>query len=102
MLDREVTAFCYPNGDYDGAVRQRVVEAGYSCAVGTLAGLNGADTDRFALRRIHTERDLAHFVQSTCGFEEIKSRLRGGGPIESRTPSRRRIESQADSLREAV
>jgi len=76
MLDRPATLFCYPNGDYDRAVRDEVARAGYRLAVTTDPGLNDASSDPLALRRIHTERDLTHFVQSTSGFEQIKNRLR--------------------------
>jgi len=76
-LDRPVTAFCYPNGDYDARVRYEVERAGYRVAVTTKPGLNGDGTvDPLALERIHTERDLTHFIQSTCGFELLKERLR--------------------------
>src|SRR5947207_3047586 len=77
VLDRPVTHFCYPNGDYDRQVRAEVERSGYRLAVTTAAGLNDASTDPLALRRIHTERDLTHFIQSTSGFEQAKDRLRG-------------------------
>jgi peptidoglycan/xylan/chitin deacetylase (PgdA/CDA1 family) len=76
MLDRPATLFCYPNGDYDRAIRDEVARAGYRLAVTTEPGLNDASSDPLALKRIHTEPDLTHFVQSTSGFEQIKNRLR--------------------------
>jgi peptidoglycan/xylan/chitin deacetylase (PgdA/CDA1 family) len=76
MLNRSVRSFCYPNGDYDRQIRDEVERAGYRLAVTTAAGLNDASTDPFALRRIHTEPDLTHFMQSTSGFEQAKDRLR--------------------------
>jgi peptidoglycan/xylan/chitin deacetylase (PgdA/CDA1 family) len=90
MLDRPATVFCYPNGDYNRAIRDEVARAGYRLAVTTEPGLNDEASDPLALRRIHTETDLTHFVQSTSGFEQIKRRLRprrttpsaaGDGPI---------------------
>lgn len=76
-LDRPVTSFCYPNGDHDARVRDEVERAGYRVAVTTRPGLNGADaSDPLTLKRVHTERDLTHFIQSTCGFESLKERLR--------------------------
>ncbi|HWQ34824.1 MAG TPA: polysaccharide deacetylase family protein [Blastocatellia bacterium] len=75
-LRRSRRSFCYPNGDYDKRVRGAVRRAGYRCAVTTEPGLNDARSDLLALRRVHSERDLAHFVQSTCGFEQLKNRFR--------------------------
>jgi peptidoglycan/xylan/chitin deacetylase (PgdA/CDA1 family) len=75
MLGREVDLFCYPNGDYDNRVSQAVREAGYRGAVTVESGLNGAGSDRFRLRRVHTDNDLGRFIQCTSGFEEIKNRL---------------------------
>jgi peptidoglycan/xylan/chitin deacetylase (PgdA/CDA1 family) len=76
MLDREVTLFCYPNGDHNTHVRNAVARAGYHVAVTTECGLNDRVRDPLALRRVHTERDLSHFIQSTSGFEQFKSGFR--------------------------
>jgi peptidoglycan/xylan/chitin deacetylase (PgdA/CDA1 family) len=73
LLDRPISLFCYPNGDSNKHVRNEVSLAGYTCAVTTAPGLNGRGTDLLALRRIHGEHDLAHFAQSTSGFQELKS-----------------------------
>ncbi|HEX5735891.1 MAG TPA: polysaccharide deacetylase family protein [Blastocatellia bacterium] len=80
VLRRKVDLFCYPNGDYDRMVSSEVERAGYRCAVTSRHGLNTSDADPLALRRIHTERDIVHFVQSTSGFEMLKNRLRGTHP----------------------
>lgn len=50
-LGREVTTFCYPNGDSDGRVAAVVERAGYHCAVTTRWGGNGSFADRLALKR---------------------------------------------------
>ena len=76
VLDREVALFCYPNGDYNARVRGAVERAGYRIAVTTEGGLNNRSSDPLVLRRIHTERDIAHFVQSTSGFEQFKNGFR--------------------------
>jgi peptidoglycan/xylan/chitin deacetylase (PgdA/CDA1 family) len=78
-LKRRIEHFCYPNGDYDERVRSAVAQAGYDSAVTTVSGLNDAGEDRLSLRRIHTESDLVHFMQSTSGIEEMKERLRSAG-----------------------
>jgi peptidoglycan/xylan/chitin deacetylase (PgdA/CDA1 family) len=77
LLKHPVKHFCYPNGDYDHRVLSEVVQAGYQSAVTTLSGLCDSGDDLFELRRIHTESDMAHFAQSTSGFEQIKNRVRG-------------------------
>jgi peptidoglycan/xylan/chitin deacetylase (PgdA/CDA1 family) len=80
VLCRNVDLFCYPNGDYDPMVSEEVKRAGYTCAVTSRHGLNNRDANPLALRRIHTERDIVHFVQSTSGFETLKNRLRWTHP----------------------
>ena len=39
-------------------------------------GLNQRGDDPLTLRRVHTERDFAHFLQSASGFEHLKNHLR--------------------------
>jgi hypothetical protein len=75
VLGRSVELFCYPNGDLDARVRGEVERAGYTCAVSTVPGLNDLHDDPLALRRISTTADLAHFAQSTSGFEQLKDKL---------------------------
>jgi peptidoglycan/xylan/chitin deacetylase (PgdA/CDA1 family) len=75
-LGQNVDLFCYPNGSYDRRVRNAVADAGYRCAVTVEPGLNGHDQDLLTLKRISTEQDLAHFAQSTSGFEQLKNRVR--------------------------
>jgi hypothetical protein len=38
-------------------------------------GLNKKGDDPLTLRRIHAERDLAHFAKSACGFEALKNKM---------------------------
>jgi len=47
-----VRHFCYPFGGFTPAVRDMVIEAGYESACSTQFGVNDAQTDRYALRRI--------------------------------------------------
>jgi peptidoglycan/xylan/chitin deacetylase (PgdA/CDA1 family) len=75
VLRRRIEQFCYPNGDHDERVRSEVALAGYRVAVTCVSGLNKRGDDPLTLRRIHTERDLAHFAQSASGFEELKSKM---------------------------
>ena len=76
VLRHQVDLFCYPNGDNDERVQSEVARAGYRAAVTVVNGLNQRGDDPLSLRRVHTERDFAHFLQSTSGFEQLKKRLR--------------------------
>ncbi|MGH9936390.1 MAG: polysaccharide deacetylase family protein, partial [Blastocatellia bacterium] len=76
VLGRRVDLFCYPNGDNDERVQHEVARAGYRAAVTVVSGFNQRGDDPLTLRRIHTERDLAHFLQSTSGFEQLKNHVR--------------------------
>ena len=76
VLGRQVDQFCYPNGDNDERVRREVARAGYRAAVTVESGLNQGGDDPLTLRRIHTQRDLTHFLQSTSGFEQLKDHVR--------------------------
>ncbi len=76
MLGREVSLFCYPDGNYDRHVRDEVERAGYRLAVTTEPGLNDAGRDPLSLLRIHTDGDFSHFIQNLSGFEQVKHRLR--------------------------
>lgn len=51
LFGRPVRHFCYPYGDWNPAVRDLVIEAGYETAVTTEAGVNLAGADRFTLKR---------------------------------------------------
>lgn len=75
-LGQEARLFCYPNGNFDSRVQFAAENAGYLCAVTTRHGFNDSNCHPLAFRRIDAERDLAHFVQSTSGFEQVKNRLR--------------------------
>lgn len=52
VLGRQVDHFAYPYGDYTDAVKEAVVEAGYSAACSTRWGKRHAAADLFALRRV--------------------------------------------------
>jgi len=49
---RPVAHFCYPYGDWNPAVRDLVIGAGYRTACTTEFGVNDANTSPFALKRI--------------------------------------------------
>jgi peptidoglycan/xylan/chitin deacetylase (PgdA/CDA1 family) len=59
-----VEHFCYPYGDWNPTVRDIVVEAGYKSACITKFGVNTAEADAFALKRItvrYPSRKLKNF-----------------------------------------
>lgn len=66
--------FCYPYGDWNPAVRELVQEAGYATATTTDFGVNPADTDLLALRRV-TAR---HATRSWRSFRSWLRRTFGG------------------------
>lgn len=76
VLGHQADLFCYPNGDNDERVQCEVARAGYRAAVTVDNGLNQRGDDPLTLRRVHTERDFAHFLQSASGFEQLKNHLR--------------------------
>jgi len=59
QLRREVTLFCYPNGDYNPSVSAAVRKAGFRIAVTTRHAVLGADPDPFALPRIGLHEDIS-------------------------------------------
>ncbi len=63
-----VRHFCYPYGDWNPAIRELVLEAGYESACTTEFGVNTARTPAFELRRI-TAR------YQSISFKTIKARL---------------------------
>jgi peptidoglycan/xylan/chitin deacetylase (PgdA/CDA1 family) len=83
VLGRQVDQFCYPNGDNDERVQSEVARAGYRAAVTVVNGMNQRGDDPLTLRRVHTERDFAHFLQSVSGFEQLKNMARAWGGMSS-------------------
>ena len=54
-----VTAFCYPNGDYNTQVKDVVRDAGYEAAVTTRFGRNGKKRNALELRRFDIQRSTS-------------------------------------------
>ena len=78
-LGRPVSAFAYPAGLFGERERRLVAEAGYAAAVSCEPGVNGADTDRFALRRrqIDARDRLLDFRAKVGGGHDTPLPLRG-------------------------
>jgi peptidoglycan/xylan/chitin deacetylase (PgdA/CDA1 family) len=78
---RDVTGFCYPNGDFDAAVIRLLDEAGHGYACTTRPGPNDEDTDRFQLRRVDVTRDRVTAADGSfdpLGFRAEISQFREG------------------------
>ena len=52
FFGRSIEHFCYPYGDWNAAVRDCVIEAGYRTACTTDFGINTPETSPFTLKRI--------------------------------------------------
>jgi peptidoglycan/xylan/chitin deacetylase (PgdA/CDA1 family) len=80
LFGRPVPHFCYPYGDFDPAVRDMVIEAGYQSACSTNFGVVAAGSDRFALERImarHRTRNLKRIVE-WFGVPTVRNHERTG------------------------
>jgi peptidoglycan/xylan/chitin deacetylase (PgdA/CDA1 family) len=57
--DPGFVAFCFPNGDYDRRILERVQGGGYDLAVSTQAGWNRRDQAAACIRRIGMHEDVS-------------------------------------------
>jgi peptidoglycan/xylan/chitin deacetylase (PgdA/CDA1 family) len=57
-LGRPIIHFCYPNGDYNGAVLGVLTRCGFQTAVTIEAGLNTRRANRYLLKRLGVDPDL--------------------------------------------
>ncbi|MBZ5599820.1 MAG: polysaccharide deacetylase family protein [Acidobacteriia bacterium] len=78
-LGQPVWALAYPFGDADSVTQRELdmaAQAGFTCAFLNLDGGLGADTPRFALRRVHVTADmtLAEFEAHVSGFHRLLRR----------------------------
>ncbi len=67
----EVAIFSYPEGMFDGKIRQAVIDAGYRAAVATAPGKRYPDDDIFALKRLRISQrsnNLSTFWLNCSGF----------------------------------
>lgn len=69
--DPQGVAFCFPNGDFDRRILDRVKAHGYLLAVSTRTGWNRRDRAGFCLRRIGMHEDVSDtepmFLWRLCG-----------------------------------
>jgi len=52
MLSAEITCFCYPYGDYNGTIRDLVIEAGYKYAFTTKEGSLEQSDNFYEIKRV--------------------------------------------------
>jgi peptidoglycan/xylan/chitin deacetylase (PgdA/CDA1 family) len=70
LFDRPIEHFCYPYGNWNEAVRDLVIEAGYRTAVTTDPGVNDAQTSPFSLKRVTARyptrslKNLLHWLRN--------------------------------------
>jgi peptidoglycan/xylan/chitin deacetylase (PgdA/CDA1 family) len=70
-LGRNVSHFCYPNGDYSHRITSQVRTAGYDSAVTTRHGLVALGADVFTLPRIIARPEPLFFAAEMSGAYEI-------------------------------
>jgi len=89
VLQREVLSFCYPNGkegDFNEKVKLMVKEAGFTCAMSLIYGMNSLGSDPYELRRMALDaRSYIHFLHDVSGFgvmresiHKMKTKVLGG------------------------
>lgn len=76
VFGRAITHFCYPYGDWNPAVRDLVIAAGYRTASTTDHGVNTAAVSPFELRRI-TARYRSRSLRNLVGW--FRARVAGAG-----------------------
>lgn len=68
-LSREVTAFAYPNGDFNAEIVELVIKSGFVCAVSVLPGKLVSPKDSpYKLSRLGTSEDFNKFKVALCGL----------------------------------
>ena len=76
-LGRPVTAFSYPNGEFNPELVKFIKESGFTCAVSVLPGkLITCEDDPYKLSRITPIKDLNKFKAMLCGLgQDLQHRL---------------------------
>jgi peptidoglycan/xylan/chitin deacetylase (PgdA/CDA1 family) len=79
-LGKEVTAFSYPNGNFNAEIVELVRKSGFTCAVsyvpGMLPKLISPKDDVYCLARIGTYEDLGRSKMEICGLSEDLARAK--------------------------
>lgn len=76
VLQKEILAFCYPNGkedDFNEMTKKMVRKCGYLSAMTMIYGMNNLKSDRYELRRIPVgNRSFVHFIHDVSGFGVLR------------------------------
>lgn len=77
QLKRDVDLFAYPNGSYNDQIKEILKECGFKCGLTTDYGMNDANTDVFALKRMSISSDdsLIPFIANLSGIRKYTSSL---------------------------
>lgn len=85
FAEREISSFCYPNGehgDFSDQTTQAVREAGFKLAFTSVEGDNSMPPDLFRIRRIHAHPTVSAFEREVSGLIKVQhwitGRWRGG------------------------
>jgi len=78
-LDRNVDLFSYPNGSYNNRIKEMLKKEGFRCALTTDCGMNNAQADLFALKRISVgaQDTLIPFIAHLSGIREYTASFMG-------------------------
>jgi peptidoglycan/xylan/chitin deacetylase (PgdA/CDA1 family) len=77
-VGREVSSFCYPNGeegDFDDSTTEAIRRAGFASALTSVAGLNRPPVDRYRLRRVHAQAVRTRFEKDASGLGDFQRRV---------------------------
>jgi peptidoglycan/xylan/chitin deacetylase (PgdA/CDA1 family) len=66
-LSAPITAFSYPNGNYDPMIADKVRSHGYDQGFSTEFGYNGPKANRFRLKRINVHQDAGSTIPLFLG-----------------------------------
>lgn len=76
LLNKKITGFAYPNGDYGDREKTFVKESGYTYAVTVDSGFNSEETDNFSLKRICLNDEgsiIENIVKASGIWKHIKN-----------------------------
>jgi len=77
-VGREVSSFCYPNGeagDFDDSTTAEIRRAGFASAFTSVAGLNRPPVDPYRIRRVHAQAARARFEKDASGLGDFQRRV---------------------------
>jgi peptidoglycan/xylan/chitin deacetylase (PgdA/CDA1 family) len=66
-LSAPITAFSYPNGNYDPMIADKVRSHGYDLGFSTEFGYNGPTSNRFTLKRVNVHQDAGSTIPLLLG-----------------------------------